>query len=119
MSKLKDILSMSRHERNGALAVLALMAIVLAMIWAGKSCLHTQPQTDDKALELWAAQADSARYEAQQRDSAEKALRKTARQRAKHGKDNGNSHSKATKKPARKPSTPPPPTGLPPTVPNF
>lgn len=113
MSNLKDLLSMSRHERIGTLVVLAFMAIVIAIIGTTKSCSATTEQTQQQELEQWAAHADSARMQAALNDSIARANSKAA---LKHDSHKGRQKSKQHKKQKSKHPTP---TGLPEPIPNY
>lgn len=116
MSKLKDILDMSRHERRGALAVLVIMAVIIGMMAAGKACTGKPTQSQTDALLQWAAHADSAKQAAAATHPQHKAHRKAAKH--KHTADSTRLHRR-TKKAAKKRNTPPAPTGLPEPIPNY
>ena len=114
---MKEFLSMSRHERRGALVVLTLMVVVIAVLWVASTYRPSSSAIDKAALEQWATQVDSARQQAAVRDSLAKASR-TARG---HRHKSHDSHGDARKKGAKKsPASPKPhPQGLPSSVPHI
>ncbi|MBO4870635.1 MAG: hypothetical protein J5565_01465 [Muribaculaceae bacterium] len=114
---MKEFLSMSRHERRGALVVLALIVVVVAMLWAASTYRPSPSAVDKAALEQWATQVDSARQQAAVRDSMAKASRTARVHRHKSHDSHGDAHKKGSKK---SPSTPKPrPQGLPSPVPHI
>ena len=102
---------MSRHERQGALVVLALILVVVSALWAAKAHHAPVPPAERAALLQWAAEADSARRLAASRDSIEKV----------HKKGQKKSHKARQHKPDKKhePRHAPSPNRQPTQVPHF
>lgn len=111
MGKLKEQMSMSRHERQGALVVLALILVVVSALWAAKAHHAPVPPAERAALLQWAAEADSARKLAASRDSIETV----------HKKGQKKSHKARQHKPGKKhePRHAPSPNRQPTQVPHF
>lgn len=116
MSKLKDLLSMSRHERQGTLVVLAFMALIIFTIWIVKTCTPPPSAQDIAELQQWAEQVDSARQEAARIDSITQA-NKSAKRETHKKKDHAD--KKASKSNKKKHKSAPPPQGLPNVIPNY
>ncbi|MBR1804389.1 MAG: hypothetical protein IJ775_05755 [Muribaculaceae bacterium] len=112
MGKWKEQLSMSRHERQGALVVLAVMMVVVGTIWAAKILQPSASPAEQSALLEWAAEADSTRLQAAARDS----IRHNGATK-RHHERKAKSRGKGSK---RKPQhTPSRPSGLPSAIPNY
>lgn len=109
MSRWRDILAMSRHERTGALVVLAFIAAVIVMTWAVKTCSSSPPRELQQELLEWKQATDSTCRQAERRDSAQHA-QKAARR---------DSHKKKDKPSKQKRNAPQQPAGLPAEIPNY
>ena len=118
MSDWKDIFTLTRHQRVGALVVLAFVGLTLLALWATSLRTSTPNEGDTAAIEQFNATIDSLESLKAQRDSVKKAKASERSSRRKHQTDNKpeKPHKHDSKRPTKK--QPPAPRPLSP-VPTF
>lgn len=109
-------MSMSRHERQGTLVILAFIVVVLLVTWTVKTCTPPPSETDNAALQQWVEQVDSARQHAAVNDSL-KHSRKAAKRETNNKKEKSEKKNKESKKKKNNPASPS--RSLPDAIPNY